>query len=113
MSFTLQSPALPAKLFECCSTPVPPAQFADRYVSYRGAMRNRGTQRSVVETTSYGGHAMPGFNPAPAAKNSDPPNTGKSKARPNSTDRALQEELEETFPASDAVNVAQPAPSRY
>jgi len=57
--------------------------------------------------------AMPGFNPAPLDKNADPVNTGKSKARPKTADSSLEEGLEETFPASDPVNVAQPARSKH
>ena len=56
---------------------------------------------------------MPGFNPAPVDKNADPVNTGKSKARRKSADSSLQQGLEETFPASDPVNVTQPAPSKH
>lgn len=56
---------------------------------------------------------MPGFNPAPVDKNADPANTGKSKARRKSGDSSLEQGLKETFPASDPVNVAQPAPSKH
>lgn len=56
---------------------------------------------------------MPGFNPAPVDKNADPVNTDKSKARRKSADGSLQQGLEETFPASDPVNVTQPAPSKH
>jgi hypothetical protein len=56
---------------------------------------------------------MPGFNPAPIDKHSDPANTGKARARFTPTDALLQEGLEETFPASDPVNLVQPAPSRH
>jgi len=56
---------------------------------------------------------MPGFNPAPVDKNADPANTGKSKARPKTADSSLQKGLEESFPASDPVNVVQPAPSKH
>ena len=41
----------------------------------------------------------------------DPPKGGKS-AEQRQLDRALDEGLEETFPASDPVSVTQPAPSR-
>jgi len=56
---------------------------------------------------------MPGFNPAPVDKNADPANTNTSKARRKSADSSLQQGLEETFPASDPVNVTQPAPSKH
>ena len=56
---------------------------------------------------------MPGFNPAPVDKNADPANIGKAKAKPKSDDSSLQKGLEETFPASDPVNVTQPAPSKH
>jgi len=56
---------------------------------------------------------MPGFNPAPVDKNADPVTTDKSKARRKSADSSLQQGLEETFPASDPVNVTQPAPSKH
>jgi hypothetical protein len=56
---------------------------------------------------------MAGFNPAPVDKNADPANTGKSKVRHKSDDTSLEQGLEETFPASDPVNVAQPAPSKH
>ena len=56
---------------------------------------------------------MSGFNPAPVDKHADPANTGKSKAGPKSDDSSLQQGLEGTFPASDPVNVAQPAPSKH
>ena len=55
---------------------------------------------------------MPRFNPAPIDKNAEPANTGKSRAQPKTADSLLQEGLEETFPASDPVNVVQPAPSK-
>ena len=56
---------------------------------------------------------MPSFNPAPVDKNADPANTGKSKARHKKDDSSLQQGLEGSFPASDPVNVAQPAPSKH
>jgi len=56
---------------------------------------------------------MPGFNPAPVDKNADPANTGRSKAGRKSDDTLLEQGLKETFPASDPVNVVQPAPSRH
>lgn len=37
----------------------------------------------------------------------------KDKAEKRKLDRALDEALEESFPASDPVNVVQPAPSRH
>ena len=48
----------------------------------------------------------------PAAAEEGAPRT-KSKARPKSDDSSLQQGLEGTFPASDPVNVAQPAPSKH
>jgi hypothetical protein len=60
---------------------------------------------------------MSGFNPAPADKNADPANTGKSKARRKqaneAADSSLERGLEETFPASDPVSVVQPAPPSH
>jgi hypothetical protein len=60
----------------------------------------------------------------PSAKSPAPPipeiTMGKSGSEPNAAkgaekrklDDALEEGLEETFPASDPVNVTQPAPSK-
>jgi hypothetical protein len=56
---------------------------------------------------------MAGFNPAPRDKYADPASTGRAKPAGKSTDPALEQGLEETFPASDPVNAAQPASSRY
>ena len=56
---------------------------------------------------------MAGFNPAPRDKYADPANTGRAKPIRNATDPALEQALEETFPASDPVNAAQPASSRH
>ena len=60
---------------------------------------------------------MSGFNPAPVDKHADPANTGKSKIRRKAAneaaDSSLERGLEDTFPASDPVNVAQPAPSKH
>jgi hypothetical protein len=56
---------------------------------------------------------MPGFNPAPVDKHADPANTGKTKAKPRDNDSSLEQGLEESFPASDPVNVAQPAPTKH
>lgn len=57
---------------------------------------------------------MTGFNPAPHDKHADPANTGKSpKPRETKAEQALDKGLKETFPASDPVNVAQPAPSKH
>ena len=56
---------------------------------------------------------MAGFNPAPHDKYADPANTGRAKPTPKATDPALEQGLEETFPASDPVNVAQPASSKH
>jgi hypothetical protein len=56
---------------------------------------------------------MPGFNPARVDKHADPANTGKAKRKRDAADTSLQEGLKETFPASDPVNVAQPAPSKH
>jgi len=56
---------------------------------------------------------MPGFNPAPVDKHADPANTGKAKRKRDAADNSLQKGLEETFPASDPVNVAQPAHSKH
>ena len=55
---------------------------------------------------------MADFNPAPRDKHADPVNTGKSK-RPHKAADTLEQGLEETFPASDPVNAAQPAPSKH
>jgi hypothetical protein len=55
---------------------------------------------------------MSGFNPAPPDKHADPANTGKARPRTRSeADVSLDVGLEETFPASDPVNAAQPAKS--
>ena len=57
---------------------------------------------------------MAGFNPAPRDKHADPANTGKAKAKNESaTDRSLDLGLEDTFPASDPVNLVQPASSKH
>jgi len=57
---------------------------------------------------------MSGFNPAPVDKHADPVNTGKAKARKGTTtENSLDLGLEGTFPASDPVNLAQPAPSKH
>jgi hypothetical protein len=57
---------------------------------------------------------MKGFNPAPVDKHADPANTGKAKARKETTvEKSLDRGLEESFPASDPVNVAQPAPTKH
>ena len=57
---------------------------------------------------------MAGFNPAPFDKHADPSNTGEAPPKPQTkADEALQKGLKETFPASDPVNVAQPAPSKH
>ena len=56
---------------------------------------------------------MPGFNPAPVDKHADPANTGKVKRKHKAADTSLETGLEETFPASDPVNVAQPAASKH
>jgi hypothetical protein len=57
---------------------------------------------------------MPGFNPSPVDKHADPSNTGKAKARKHdATEDSLDSALEDTFPASDPVNVAQPPPSKH
>ena len=55
---------------------------------------------------------MSRFNPAPVDKHADPANTGKAKAKKD-RETSLDEGLEETFPASDPVNVAQPAHSKH
>ena len=41
-----------------------------------------------------------------------PVETGSDRAEKRRLDDALEEGLEETFPASDPVNVTQPAPSK-
>ena len=47
------------------------------------------------------------------AAGSDPKDVKDSQSsQKRRLDQALEEGLEETFPASDAVNVTQPAPSR-
>ena len=56
---------------------------------------------------------MPGFNPAPVDKHADPANTGKAKPKNKAADSSLEKGLEESFPASDPVNAAQPAPSKH
>jgi hypothetical protein len=56
---------------------------------------------------------MAGFNPAPRDKHADPANTGKTKRAHKHSDSSLEQGLEETFPASDPVNAAQPAPSKH
>jgi hypothetical protein len=40
------------------------------------------------------------------------PDAAKDRAEKRRLDEALHEGLEETFPASDPVNVTQPAPSK-
>jgi hypothetical protein len=55
---------------------------------------------------------MSRFNPAPVDKHADPANTGMAKAKKERA-TSLDEGLEETFPASDPVNAAQPAPSKH
>ena len=55
---------------------------------------------------------MSRFDPAPVDKHADPANTGKAKAKKERA-TSLDEGLEETFPASDPVNAAQPAPSTH
>jgi len=47
----------------------------------------------------------------PRARPTDAKKLEKKQAH-SALDEALEEGLEETFPGSDAVNVAQPAPSR-
>ena len=47
----------------------------------------------------------------PHTKSSEPKKAGK-KQRDQGLEEALEEGLEETFPASDPVNVTQPAPSK-
>ena len=56
---------------------------------------------------------MAGFNPAPHDKYADPANTGRTKPTRKVADTSLEQGLEETFPASDPVNAAQPAPSKH
>jgi len=53
--------------------------------------------------------AHPDVPDSGATKQPDPDGEAARKRR---LDRALDEGLKETFPASDPVNVAQPAPSR-
>ncbi len=52
---------------------------------------------------------MGGFNPAPVDKHADTPATGKDKQ----VDKSLEKGLEDSFPASDPVNLTQPAPSKH
>jgi hypothetical protein len=47
--------------------------------------------------------------PHPKSSHADKP---AKKSRDEALENALEEGLEETFPASDPVNVTQPAPSR-
>ena len=56
---------------------------------------------------------MAGFNPAPHDKYADPANTGRARHTRKVADTSLEQGLEETFPASDPVNAAQPAPSKH
>jgi len=58
---------------------------------------------------------MAGFNPAPTDKHADPANTGKAppKKAEGKAEKALEKGLEDTFPASDPVNLTQPAPSKH
>jgi hypothetical protein len=57
---------------------------------------------------------MAGFNPAPIDKHADPSNTGEAPPKAVSeADKALEKGLKDSFPASDPVNVAQPAPSKH
>lgn len=50
------------------------------------------------------------FDPAPKDVHAD--KIGKRGKGKHESDRSLEEGLEETFPASDPVNVTQPPPSR-
>lgn len=52
---------------------------------------------------------MSKFDPAPKDVHADKP--GKDKAK-TEAEKSLHDGLEDTFPASDPVNVTQPAPSR-
>ena len=53
---------------------------------------------------------MAEFDPAPVDKYANhPANPSKNKQ----AEKSLQEGLEESFPASDPVNVTQPAPSKH
>ena len=45
-------------------------------------------------------------------RHSKPPRKPRESTEKRRLDEALEEGLEETFPASDAVNVTQPAPSK-
>ena len=54
---------------------------------------------------------MGSFNPAPIDKLDDRSRGAKARKQPHRDDR-LEEGLKETFPASDPVNVTQPAPSK-
>jgi hypothetical protein len=82
-------------------------------VLHRGEVWNRPIRDALpLRQNSWEVH-MPGFNPAPPDKHADPANTGKAKGRdPSKADDLLDAGLKETFPASDPVNVAQPAKSR-
>lgn len=53
---------------------------------------------------------MSKFNPAPKDVLAD--KIGKPDKKRTEADELLQEGLEETFPASDPVNLTQPSPSR-
>src|ERR1017187_6029728 len=59
---------------------------------------------------SPGGNGLPARRASMTGTGSDPETTKDAeKRRP---DQALEEGLEETFPASDPVNVTQPPPSK-
>jgi hypothetical protein len=53
---------------------------------------------------------MSKFNPAPKDVLAD--KVGKPDKPKTDADESLQRELEDTFPASDPVNLTQPAPSK-
>lgn len=56
---------------------------------------------------------MKGFDPAPVDKHADPANTGQAPKKQSRADNELEKGLKDTFPASDPVNLAQPARSKH